>query len=388
MKKKENIRGASGGRRLLKGAAVAVALQLAPVTPGAETSGAGEGEIDAASHHTVLEFYGRLSVNTYYLDPANQASALVMDDKSLNSRLGVQLEQGLDHGLIGFGKIEYNILPTSSEAIGQMRDTHIGLRSDFGELAVGNFNGAYKTTGGVAWDPFVTTPLEARRQAAMGGGAYAQNGFMRRMVQYRTPRIAGLAATVQVGADDRSSEAEHARQRDGQGDAGDVNLGAQYAVSHWTFVGSYVRADRAPSGQNRNWKVGARWNDRTWDIAYQFEDVRIRDRIDFDGLENVSDGVIVNNRSLGDDTRHHYFRTSYRTGPSQVHGVFGYMRAAEEDADIAVYTAGYTHWFSDTFRGLGGVQFQDRGAAYESGDLMIFSVGFRYDFAADLYRNR
>ncbi len=385
--------GRSAARRwtFIIGAAFAGAGGLIPASLPAETPDNGDGKLNAEVAETntrSLVLYGRLSVNAYYLEPADQSEAFLMDDKSLNSRLGVRFHEELDHGLTAFGKIEWNIQPTSQDATAQMRDTHVGLRGAYGELAAGNFNGAYKTTGGVTWDPFVTTPLEARRQAAMAGGSYAQSGFMRRMVQYRTPAVQGFTGAVQLGADDRSSEEPHARQRDGQGDAGDVNLGGKYGIGDFELIGAYSRADRAPSGQNRNWKAGARWNNGTWDIAYQFEDVAIRDRIDFDGFDDVSDGVTVNNRPLEDDTRHHYSRVSYRTGPSQFHGVWGYMDSAGDETDITVYTLGYTHWFSENFRAISGVQFQDRDAAYTSGDLTVFSAGFRYDFDADLYRLR
>ena len=341
-----------------------------------------------------LDFFGRVSLNLYHLDAEDQHSTSVVDDKSLNSRLGASFQQNLGNGLVGFGKTEWNFQPSDAESFAQQRDTFVGIRGGWGQVALGTFHGAYKITGGVLWDPMITTPIESRRQAGMAGGAYGHNAFMRRMVEYRTPSLNGFRGILQYGFDRRDTSTP--------GSYGDVNLSVQYVTGDWDFIGAYVNADSEESGENTNWKIGAKWSPGSWTLAAQYEEVEIRKgghRIDFANVLKGSDGsrpttalnfITAGQEAAGDaglntDTSHLFLRASRRYGVHEFHGILGHMDASDlGKRDITAYTLGYTRWFSPTFRFLGGIQFQDRGSDWDSGDLTIVTAGLRYDFAASI----
>lgn len=339
-----------------------------------------------------LRFFGRLSVHGYNVDARDQDSTTVVDDKSLNSRIGFVFTQELNDHITGVGQVEWNFQPTEAESFAQQRETYVGVRSDFGQLALGTFNGAYKTTGGVMWDPFVTTPLESRRQAGMAGGAYAQNAFLRRMIEYRTPVVSGLSGKVQYGLDRRDTTVA--------GSYGDVSAGVQYQFrEELELIGAVSYADSEASDENLNWKVGARWRPGNFTLAVQYEDVEIRKgghRIDYATVtadDNGSRSLAGKNfitsaqdedeevTGINSSTTHLFAHASYRYKAHEVHAIYGNMAVKDVNAsDINAFTLGYTHWFSGTFRFIGGVQYQARQSNWESGDVVVTSAGLRYDF--------
>lgn len=343
-----------------------------------------------------LRVFGRVSVNAYNVDARDQASTIVMDDKSQNSRLGFVFTQELSDHITGVGQVDWGFQPTDDEPLFQQRETYVGVRGAFGQLALGTFNGSYKGTGGVTWDPFVTTPLESRRQAGMAGGAYAQNAFLRRMVEYRTPVVYGVSGIFQYGLDRRDTTIA--------GSYGDVGAGLRCRVGDdLELIGAMSYADSERSDENLNWKVGARWRPGALTLAVQYEDVEIRkggNRIDYasvtdgdDGSRSVGTANFITAAQEADEeitglnssTTHLFVHASYRHKAHEWHGIFGNMEVQDVDArNISAYTLGYTHWFSNTFRFMGGVQYQSRQSGWASGDVVVVSAGLRYDFGGTI----
>ena len=68
------------------------------------------------------------------------------------------------------------------------REMMIGLKAGFGQIEVGRLKSPYKYTGGIKYDPYVTTVHEARgvvmSGAAGNNSSYGHNGFISEAVSY------------------------------------------------------------------------------------------------------------------------------------------------------------------------------------------------------------
>ncbi len=88
------------------------------------------------------------------------------------------------------------------------------LKGDFGQVEIGRLKSEYKYTGGISYDPFYATTLEARNNGGMTGneanefiipfgGAsvseWGHNGFNSDMVAYRSPMMGGFSFGATYG---------------------------------------------------------------------------------------------------------------------------------------------------------------------------------------------
>ena len=89
-----------------------------------------------------------------------------------------------------------------------------GLKGDFGQVEIGRLKSEYKYKGGIAYDAFYATTLEARNNGGMTGneanqyivpysGAsvseWGHNGFNSNMIAYRSPMIGGFDFGISYG---------------------------------------------------------------------------------------------------------------------------------------------------------------------------------------------
>jgi predicted porin len=64
------------------------------------------------------------------------------------------------------------------------RDAYVGLKGGFGTVMAGRLKSPYKYAGGVKYDAFVATALEARGNGGMTKGDYGHSGFLSNMLGY------------------------------------------------------------------------------------------------------------------------------------------------------------------------------------------------------------
>ncbi len=118
------------------------------------------------------------------------------EDDNGRGRFGVKASEDLGGGLKGIAKFEWKTDSTVSGPLGG-REFMVGLKGGFGTIGAGDMKGAYKYAGGVKYDPFVTTAMEARTNGGMSGkvglnSAYGHNGFIDKSVGYWSPKVNGL----------------------------------------------------------------------------------------------------------------------------------------------------------------------------------------------------
>ena len=124
-------------------------------------------------------------------------------------RVGLKAAEDLGDGMTGLAKFEFKADTSDNTTSGSnisltARESLVGLKAGWGQLELGNLKSAYKYYGGVKYDPFVSTTLEARGNGGMSGSssygkssalgtggplpnvssAYGHNGFLKQMLGY------------------------------------------------------------------------------------------------------------------------------------------------------------------------------------------------------------
>lgn len=108
-----------------------------------------------------------------------------------NGRVGVKASEDLGNGWKALAKFEFKA-DTVDNTVGNAgsnaslsgRESMVGLKGSAGQFEAGRLKSAYKYTGGVKYDAFVATALEARDNAGMIGGAYGAGGFLSSSLGY------------------------------------------------------------------------------------------------------------------------------------------------------------------------------------------------------------
>jgi predicted porin len=346
------------------------------------------------------------------------ASNQGIDDSAGRSRIGIKFSEKLGGGLTAFGKVEFRIDPSDnnsagtkgdasdggidgsnqsvSGALGQ-RDSFVGLKGSWGSLAVGSFNAPYKTAGGVKWDPFAATHLQARRAGGMTGGAGigGHNGFMRNTIYYKSPKISGFQAHIALAPDETNSGgSENYNDADN-----DWSIALHYKNGPWHAIGAYNKNNN-PGGQDDETlgKLGLRWKSGNHTIAGQYEWVDNCDRActgaapgsesTFGGATQAAFGG-YSRTEAGTDMElfwlnyqfkygNNIFTASYGNtdGDSNLVGVSG------NDTDY--WMIGWIYKFSKKTRVFAGYSESDTNDSSGPGtsivDRDVFSVGIRKDF--------
>jgi hypothetical protein len=126
---------------------------------------------------------------------------------------------------------------------------------------MGNLKSPYKYTGGVKYDPFVATSLQARRNGGMTGGALGHNGFVNELVAYASPK-GPVTASVGYGPSE---------------DDGLVVLDVKYSAGGVEAFVAYLDAgDRLvtalmPNAEYSATKIGGQWKSGAHKISGQYE---------------------------------------------------------------------------------------------------------------------
>jgi predicted porin len=147
--------------------------------------------------------YGRAYIGVTQEDNGTTTS-ITQDDNQGHGRVGVKFSEELGGGMSSFGVFEYQMDVSDTVAAGGCgqnlcdRQQFAGIKAGWGSIALGRFHSTYKTTGGVKFDPFVATDLQARGNGGMARGAYAQNGFISQLIQYKSPKMSGFQLQYQT----------------------------------------------------------------------------------------------------------------------------------------------------------------------------------------------
>lgn len=389
--------------------AIAVAAALAPA---------------AASADVKLYGIAQVEYNIEDSDATGVDSVQSVDDDGVRSRIGVKFTEKLGGGLTAFGKFEWALDPAddAESASGggtqglRGRDQFVGIKGSWGSLSAGAHHAPYKTAGGVKWDPWTATHLQARRAGGMlgGTGIGGQNGFMRNSIYYTSPDVNGFQVKFAISPDETNPGANNG------GDDGDndYSLAVHYTNGPWEAIFAHNRNNVAstPAGiavgvttttigtvtgvvivtssavaatspdDETLTKVGLRWKSGPWTVAGQYETVSDAQA----AAGGTTPGVAGNYRpGRGEDADVYWLNGQYKAGNNIFSLSYGNMdvdgQSGAGDYEYDYWAVGVIHKFSKQTRIFGGYTQTDgdssaTNANANGNDRDAWTVGIRKDF--------
>mgnify|MGYP000664814472 CR=1 FL=1 len=148
----------------------------------------------------------------------------------------------------------------------RVREINAGIKGSFGTVTIGTLKSAYKYTGGVKYDPFVTTTLEARGNGGMTGTIWGQNGFLSNAVAYQN-NFGNMSLWVTYSPDEAD------RNGDGEGDDGEYSAALKFSADNFeAFVSTVDNGySSAGGGEYDSTKVGGQFKSGPHKLSAQYE---------------------------------------------------------------------------------------------------------------------
>lgn len=287
------------------------------------------------------KIYGRI-----YAELADEdVAGVTLDDDQGASRIGFWFDEKLGGGLTAYGNFEYAFDPADGDAL-TARNGEVGLKGDFGSVALGSFTGIYKSYN---IDPFNETGMEARGKGGQSNGTFGHSGFFRNAIQYKTPELGGFSAAIQYSPDETGGD---------NGADGDYMLGLKYDAKIFNV---YLATNSDDSEDDTNWKIGAQVKMGALTAGLQYEQVEIN-RAGFGGNE-------------GD----FWFGTvGYKLGNLLLAVNLGQFSSDVDNTDADYFALGGRYDLSKRTMVYAG--YRETDADVNSRDDDVFLVGLRHDF--------
>lgn len=302
---------------------------------------------------TKVSIYGRAQVEVSQADRGTTTDGLSLEDNAMG-RVGVKASQDLGDGMSGIAGLEWRIDTSDNEvttgsgasAVTQtfaQREAFIGLSASWGTLQLGNLQSPYKYTGGVKYDPFVATTLEARGNGGMSAGSFGHNSFIADALSYKSPKIANSVTIWALYSPDEVN-------RNARGAEGDYSISAIFEQKTWEV---FVAAATDDSASLDRIKGGGGVTLGQHRIMAQMESS------DTAGVE--SDLLFV-----GYNFKFNKTTLVVQAGQTE----------PETGASTDYLVLGAIHQFTSKYRVFGGYRNTDAGTA----ETQIISLGLRLDF--------
>ena len=349
-----------------------------------------------------VKVYGIAQVE-YSIEDSSAAgvdSVQGVDDNAGRSRVGFKFTEKLGGGLSAFGKVEFRIDPADSTASGTngsapglsqssgstnslgARDAHVGIKGSWGSIAAGSFHAPYKTAGGVKWDPWAATHLQARRAGGMTGGAGigGHNGFMRNAIYYTSPNVNGFKVQFAISPDETN---EGGSENIDDGD-NDYSVAVQYKNGPWHAIFAHNRNNN-PSGTDDETltKVGLRWKSGAWTLAGQYESVSDADRVNTGSTPGGNGTGEAYRVTGGNDGDVYWLNGQYKMGNNIFTASYGNTDVDVDggsDFDYDYWAVGVIHKFSKKTRIFAGYTETEGDNNGNGDDRDAWTVGIRKDF--------
>ena len=278
------------------------------------------------------EFYGKVNVSIQNTQEEGDGS--ISELVSNASRLGVKGKIELNHGLEGIYKLEYQTavddgdnskLNDKKETFSQ-RNIYAGIKGGFGQIIAGKFDTPFKKAQNKI-DLF--NDLEGDIKSAIS----AHDKRTANTVQYSTPKMSGLVATVaHIASEDENVNdgtsssltftqknvyAAIAYDTDVEADTDALRLVAQYSMADFT-VGALWEQDNTDGSDNdkEGWVYSASYklnSDIKLKAQYGESDI-VKDNAetyslgaDYKLAKNAKAYAFVTDETFGDDTSNDYY---------------------------------------------------------------------------------
>jgi len=332
---------------------------------------------------------------------------LVTTEDNSRGRFWITADEDLGNGMKGLAHFEFRVDTTGvceSEAGGStcgttdnvtgagtnetganVREKYVGLQTKLGTVKLGSIQQPYKYAGGVKWDAFVTTNLEARGNGGMSGGVFGHNNFFDNSLLYTSPSFAGVSFGVAYSFDDVAATSASGGGNASTADDGDYSAAVEWngkfgegfgvhliaALSHNAdnTAGSNFASTNATTDQT---KIGAKFTfAKNYSVIAQYEQI---------------EGSIVSGVTdiIDDDV---YFLAFHATiGPVLLALQYGNTEegGVGTNRDIDYLALGAFYNFSKTFSVFGGYRATNASQTLPAGvndvDTTVYTLGMRKNF--------
>lgn len=208
--------------------------------------------------------YGENNTSNNRTGTAATETALKVNDNK-RGRIGIKISEDLGGGMKALAKFEWQVDTPYGNLTDGAREGWVGLKGGFGEIKAGRIKTAYKYTGGVKYDPFVTTYMEARKSGGMKGGAFGQNSFWNTSASYKK-KFGAVSVWVTLGLDEGDGTTGT------PGNSGDISWAVKYKQKNFEVFAS-ANSDDSATGPTANdvTKFGGQYKMGPHKISLQFE---------------------------------------------------------------------------------------------------------------------
>jgi predicted porin len=291
--------------------------------------------------------YGHAQVEIGSVDTGTTDQTVLEDNA--RGRIGIKASEKLGNGMTAIAKYEFRTdtadnVRTSDGGPLTARESFVGLKGNFGTVQAGNVKSAYKYTGGVKYDPFVATLIEARRANGMTGGKFGHNGFLGNHLSYMTPKMGGFKGWATYSPDE------------GANSGGEYSFALQYGQKAWEAFVAGVSND-TPTGFD-SIKFGGMYKFGNFKVVGQYEQVSFE-----------TGGT--------PDTDVYFVGGQAKFGNNVLVAQFGNTDPGGAAADLDYYTIGLIHNMSKKTRLTAGFRSYETSATTET---ETFAVGMRMKF--------
>ena len=324
-----------------------------------------------------VKVFGKVQVEVVNLDGGIYDSYTQQGDAGGMSRLGFDASKDLGNGLKAIGRYDFQLNPSNGSAP-VAREQYVGLAGGWGAFIAGRVQSPYKTYGGVKWDPFVATFMQARRAGGMSGDPTGHNGFVNDQLAYASPVMAGIKFTAHYGVDKSATNNNANGGLDGSWGAGVSGnwgpfevIGAYLTYKNTTnnlppALGGCLGSPACGGDSVDQAKIGARYKGHGFTAAVQYEDVDNVGNIRLNGNQvgKVGKGKIL------------YTNLGYKFGNTLITGSYGTVDVkADGQSDIDYWMIGARYYLAKTVSTYLGYSSTEQDTKYK-----MYGVGMRYDF--------
>ena len=333
MKMKHSLIAIFGGAASIAMVAPAIAGDAVPY---------GRAQVEIASYSNQQEATGCTDQST--ASGEGGCDGIALRDRAMG-RFGVKASEDLGNGMKGLAKFEF-MADTANGGYVQGREAIVGLKMKAATIELGNVKSAYKYTGGVKYDPFVATTLEARRDnGGMSHTAWGQGGFLDRHIA-----VKGKAGPIKYWVTLGIGE--------GDGSMSGSVMYSQGAVE--AFVAMVDRGDRSANEYSAT-KIGGAYKMGGTKIKLQYE---------------MTDDQDAN----GGEPTYTFVGVEHKMGKNIIVAQLGSKDADDATSghvDTDYLGLGVIHKFTKMTRVFAGIRTSD---ADDDSDEDVISVGMRKDF--------
>ncbi len=299
--------------------------------------------------------YGHAQVEVGSVDDGSSDEIRVEDNA--RGRIGIKASEKLGNGMTAIAKYEFKTDTTDNNSTKgnaesaslTAREAFVGLKGNFGTVQAGNLKSAYKYMGGVKYDPFTATLLEARgangmSKGELGNSKYGHNSFLSNNIGYMTPKMGGFKGWVTFSPDEDA------------GTGGDYSFGLKFAQKAWEVFVAGVRND-TPTGGDAI-KFGGMYKFGNFKVVGQYETL---------SFETAGTP----------DTEIYFVGGQAKFGNNVLVAQFGNKDPGGTASDLDYFTVGLIHNLSKKTRLTAGFRSFETSATAET---ETFAVGMRMKF--------